>query len=381
MIGTFRKRLRSGETLLGSMVTIPSPAVAEVLAEVGFDWLFVDGEHGPLETGDFLAILQAVGDRIACVVRVPGALEVPIKKVLDLGAEGIIVPQVNTAEEAASVVRHARYSPAGSRGVGLSRAHGYGLRFQQYLETANERIAVIVQAEHVRAVENIESIVKVEGIDAVFVGPYDLAASLGKMGRIDDPAVTAAIEHVANTCQAAGIPLGYFGVSVSSDPAVHRPRLHAHRRGRRHALPCRRSQENVGGIAMRGSHKWSSVLPLGRLLGLLLFAPAAAAVEPEGPRAFADPDRLHRVPHRLDRAAGMRTSPRCERGRRASTGRPTFHRRGVDPRAGRLDAVRRLVARRSAGDRRPRLGEPRERPMGRGAQGVPIHRRRAGCTT
>ena len=156
MTWTFRKRLRAGELLLGSMVTLPSAAIAEILAEAGFDWLFIDGEHGPLETGDIVAILQAVGDRVACIVRVPGAEEAPIKKILDQGAEGIIVPQVNTAEQAASVVRYARYSPAGSRGVGLSRAHGYGMRFQEYLQTANDRVAVIVQAEHARAVENIE---------------------------------------------------------------------------------------------------------------------------------------------------------------------------------------------------------------------------------
>jgi len=198
------------------MVTLPSAAIAEILADLGFDWLFIDGEHGPLETGDILAILQAVGNRVACVVRVPGAEEAPIKKILDQGAEGIIVPQVNTVEQAARVVRYARYSPSGSRGVGLARAHGYGMRFQEYLETANERVAVIVQAEHVRAVENIESIVKVEGIDAILLGPYDLAASLGKMGQIDDPAVTDAIGQVTRTCQAAGIPLGYFGVSAAA---------------------------------------------------------------------------------------------------------------------------------------------------------------------
>jgi 4-hydroxy-2-oxoheptanedioate aldolase len=216
MLGTFRNRLRAGETLLGSMVTLPSAAIAEILAEVGFDWLFIDGEHGPLETAEILAMLQAVGDRIACIVRVPGSEEGPIKKILDQGAEGIIVPQVNSVEQAASVVRFARYSPRGARGVGLSRAQGYGMRFQQYLETANEQITVIVQAEHARAVENIESIVKVEGIDAILIGPYDLAASLGKMGRIDDPAVTGAIDHVTKACHSAGMPLGYFGVSAEA---------------------------------------------------------------------------------------------------------------------------------------------------------------------
>jgi 2-keto-3-deoxy-L-rhamnonate aldolase RhmA len=216
MVGNFRKRLWARESLIGTMVTLPVPAIAEILADLGFDWLFVDGEHGPLETREILAILQAVGDRAACLVRVPGAEEPPIKKALDLGAEGIIVPQVNTVEQAASVVRFARYAPAGSRGVGLARAHGYGLRFQEYLEAANQRVTVIVQAEHARAVENIESIVAVEGIDAVLLGPYDLAASLGKMGRIDDPAVTDAIDHVTRTCQAAGVRLGYFGISAQA---------------------------------------------------------------------------------------------------------------------------------------------------------------------
>jgi 2-dehydro-3-deoxyglucarate aldolase len=216
MTGHFRARLRAGETLLGTMVTLPTPAVAEILADAGFDWLFVDGEHGPLETRDLLAILQAVGDRSACLVRVPAAEEVPIKKALDLGAVGVIVPQVNTAEQAARVVGYARYAPAGARGVGLARAHGYGMRFREYVETANERVAVVVQAEHARAVENIAAIVRVEGVDAVLLGPYDLAASLGKMGRVDDPAVTDAIDHITATCREAGMPLGYFGVTAAA---------------------------------------------------------------------------------------------------------------------------------------------------------------------
>jgi 2-keto-3-deoxy-L-rhamnonate aldolase RhmA len=126
------------------------------------------------------------------------------------------VPQVNTAEQAANVVRFARYAPEGARGVGLARAHGYGLAFREYLSAANRDIAVIVQAEHERAVENIESIVRVPGVDAVLLGPYDLSASLGKMGQIDDPAVVAAIARVTDACIAAGMPLGYFGVTAAA---------------------------------------------------------------------------------------------------------------------------------------------------------------------
>ena len=213
MTNNFRTRLTNRETLLGTMVTLTTPTTAEIFAELGYDWLFIDGEHGPLETGDLLAILRAVDQRIACVVRVPVAGEASIKKVLDLGAEGVIVPMVNSAEQAAEVVRHARYSPAGTRGVGLARAHGYGLNFQEYVETANDRIAVIVQTEHYKSVENIESIVKVEGVDAIQLGPYDLAASMGKMGQVDDPAVVEAIDHVIQTCLNAKIAIGWFGLS------------------------------------------------------------------------------------------------------------------------------------------------------------------------
>lgn len=216
MSQNFRARLKGGEKLLGTMVTLASAASAEVLASLGFDWLFIDGEHGPLETRELTEILQAVSHRTACIVRVPEAAEVPIKRALDLGAHGIIVPQVNTAEQAADVVRWARYAPEGARGVGLARAHGYGQGFREYLSRANDEIAVIVQAEHARAIDNIEAIVRVPGVDAVLVGPYDLSASLGKMGQLDDPAVVAAIRRVTDVCRAAGMPLGYFGVTAAA---------------------------------------------------------------------------------------------------------------------------------------------------------------------
>jgi len=212
----FRTRLKRGDKLLGTMVTLACPSAAELLAGIGFDWLFVDAEHGPLETADLIGILQAVGDRTTCLVRVPEGNEVAIKKVLDLGAHGVIAPQVNSAQQAADVVRFSRYAPLGARGVGLARAHGYGLAFQEYVDSANERISVVVQAEHVRAAENIESIVKVPGIDAVLLGPYDLSASLGQTGKLDHPAVVAAIDRITSVCQSARMPLGYFGVTAAA---------------------------------------------------------------------------------------------------------------------------------------------------------------------
>ncbi len=213
MATSFRSRLKSGETLLGTMATIPSLPTAEILAGIGFDWLFIDGEHGPLTNDSLLALLSGIGDRSATLVRVPTAEEAPIKQILDLGATGIIAPQVNTARQASDVVRFARYSPEGARGVGVGRAHGYGMQFQEYLQRAREETVVVVQAEHRDAVDNIEAIVKVEGIDAILLGPYDLSASYGLMGQLDHPQVVQAIDHVFETSRAAGLAVGMFALN------------------------------------------------------------------------------------------------------------------------------------------------------------------------
>lgn len=216
MVPNFNQRLRAGELLSGTMITLRDPTVSDVLAGVGFDWFFVDGEHGPIETSDLLAQFQAVANRAAMLVRVPAIDEVPIKKALDLGAQGIIVPQVNTAEEVERVVQYSRYPPLGGRGVGLGRAHGYGATFDEYMNSANEEVCVVIQAEHKRAVQNIESIVQVKGFDAVLVGPYDLSASMGLMGQVGHPDVVAAIDRVAEVCRSASIPLGIFGATAES---------------------------------------------------------------------------------------------------------------------------------------------------------------------
>lgn len=216
MNNDFRTRLRNGEALFGTLLNLPSTTVAEVLAGAGFDWLFIDAEHGAIGTSALLSILQAVDRDIACIVRLSELNGGAIKKALDLGAHGIMVPQVETAEQAAEAVRLARYAPAGERGMGLSRAHGYGFSFDDYLARANDEVTVIVQAEHARAVENIEEIAAVDGLDAVFIGPYDLSASLGHAGEVEHPTVVEAIERVTRACQSAGVPLGYFGVDAKA---------------------------------------------------------------------------------------------------------------------------------------------------------------------
>jgi 2-dehydro-3-deoxyglucarate aldolase len=212
---SFRARLQSREVLVGPMITLSSPEVTELLAGVGFDWLFIDTEHTPIEPPQVHALLQAAGST-PCLIRLPSSEPTPIAKALDVGAAGIIVPQVNSAEQARHIVDCAKYAPAGRRGRGLGRAHRYGLKLAEYSETANDTVAVIVQAEHRDAVNNIESIVNVEGLDAVLVGPYDLASSLGRPGDVGHAEVREAIERVGTVCLNRGLPCGMVGLSAEA---------------------------------------------------------------------------------------------------------------------------------------------------------------------
>ena len=214
MRSEFRKRLLHGDVLVGSLITIASAEVAEIMVAVGFDWLFIDTEHSSFNADGAQKIMQAVGSGCPCVVRVPANEEVWIKKALDSGANGIIAPQINSAAEAEALVRMCKYPPEGTRGVGISRAHQYGLKFNEYMDQANNEIAVILQAETTQSLKNISEIVRVPGIDAIFIGPYDLSASLGKMGQLTDPEVKQAIAAITQACKAAGIRLGIFAATV-----------------------------------------------------------------------------------------------------------------------------------------------------------------------
>lgn len=212
MTDTFRSRLRRGDRLNGLILAIDSPEVVEMMSAVGFDWFFIDGEHSPLTPAALQRLIMAAGD-VPCVVRVPAHDEFWIKQVLDSGAAGIIAPMVNTAAQARTVVGRSKYPPQGTRGVGTSRALGYGYGIADYVARANDEIAVIVQAEHIEAVHNIEAIAATPGVDALFVGPFDLSLSMGKAGQVDDPEVVAAIATVEAAGRARGLPLGYFGVT------------------------------------------------------------------------------------------------------------------------------------------------------------------------
>ena len=216
MSAAFRDRLLRGDRLVGTLLSLPSPELAEIASSAGFDWLFLDMEHGALGPGDVLRLVQAARGPCACLVRIPENREMWIKKALDTGAAGIIVPHVNVAADAALAVRWSKYPPEGERSVGFSRANLYGARFQENVETANRETAVVAQVEHIDGVRAIEAILGVPGVDAIFIGPYDLSASMGKPGRIQDPDVRDAIRSVASACAAKKVPVGIFAAGLAA---------------------------------------------------------------------------------------------------------------------------------------------------------------------
>jgi 2-keto-3-deoxy-L-rhamnonate aldolase RhmA len=215
----FVARLARREPLLGTLLTLPAPEVAEVVAAAGFDWLFVDMEHGLIDFAAVQRVVQSVGHLCPSIVRVQNNEPILIAKALDTGAAGIIVPHVNTAEEARAIVRAAQYPPAGGRSLGVARAQGYGGRIADAIAHDNDRTLVVAQVEHVDGVANIDEIVAVPGVSAVFIGPFDLSASLGKPGEISAPDVEQAIGEVVSACADRKLPCGIF---VASGEAARR---------------------------------------------------------------------------------------------------------------------------------------------------------------
>ena len=213
---SFKTRLKNGETLVGSIVTLTSTDVAEIMSLVGFDYLWIETEHSPTDFVHVQMMIQAVGGRCPCLIRIPDNNEVWIKKALDIGCNGIVIPQVKSASEAREAVECCLYPPRGKRSVGISRAHGYGMSFQDYVSTVNEELTIVLQVEHIEGVRNIESIVEVPGIGAILIGPFDLSGSLGLLGQITHPQVQKAIEEIKCHCEKAGVPAGIFAVDAES---------------------------------------------------------------------------------------------------------------------------------------------------------------------
>ena len=201
-----KRRLQRDEQVYGTWITIESPMATEMLSTLGFDYFVFDTEHSPLDIYKSQTLMQAMrGDRTTPIIRVWWNDLVAIKRALDVGAYGVVVPWVNTKEEAESAVKATRYAPGGLRGCGPRRASMFD---PDYLKTADEEILVICQIETKRAVENIEDIVSVEGVDVSYIGPADLSASYGHLGDHSHPDVQKAIDKVFDATKAAGKAAG-----------------------------------------------------------------------------------------------------------------------------------------------------------------------------
>ena len=217
-----KARLAAGRPALGCWLSWAYPVAAEVIGLAGYDCVVIDHEHGFGGLAETVGCLQALSaTAAAAVVRVPWNDPVYIKRVLDLGVDGIMVPSVSTAEEARAAVAACRYPPRGLRGAayGQARAADYGLAKQRYRDAADDALLIICQIETLAGVDNIAEIAAVDGVDVLFVGPYDLSGSLGKLGRFDDPQVADTIRAAERAIMATGVWLGALP-SLGRSPAA-----------------------------------------------------------------------------------------------------------------------------------------------------------------
>ena len=202
--------IESRRFLVGTLVSIASPALAESLSQSGLDWLFFDLEHSVLTLAETQTMIQSMHPGCLSFIRLEAPNPVYVKKALDTGCSGIIVPQVNTPEIARAIVAAGKYPPFGARSVGLGRNMGYGSALAEKVQTENERTAIILQIEHQDAVKAVEEIAAIQGVDGLFIGPYDLSGSFGIPGHIDDTRVQHAIERVIETGRQQNKPVGIF---------------------------------------------------------------------------------------------------------------------------------------------------------------------------
>ncbi len=209
---SLRKKLGRGEKAIGLWAGLGSEATLEMAAPLGFDWVLIDCEHGVASYEALPGLLRALNaSEMTSIVRVPTKDNPAIfKRVLDMGVEGVLVPQIYTAEDAKAVVNACRYPPEGERGIAAGRGHKYGLDFMGTLENANTEILVIVQIETRAAVDNVDEILAVPGLDGILIGPADLSAALGHTLDFKHPDVAAAFAKVSEAAQAAGKPAGFF---------------------------------------------------------------------------------------------------------------------------------------------------------------------------
>ena len=213
----FKAALKAGKRQIGLWVSIPDSGVVEMLAGCGYDWILLDTEHSPMGAVETFPLMQAAAAYPVTTIVRPGWNDaVEIKKLLDCGAQTVLVPYVQNADEARAAVAAVRYPPMGMRGVaGLTRATRYGA-VKDYHKRAHEETCLLVQVETAEALRHIEAIAAVEGVDGIFIGPADLAASMGYPGEPSHPAVKAAVMDAIRRIKAAGLPPGFLSLDQAA---------------------------------------------------------------------------------------------------------------------------------------------------------------------
>jgi 2-keto-3-deoxy-L-rhamnonate aldolase RhmA len=218
-----KERLRRGELALGAWICYSDPAVGEVMSDLGFDWICIDAEHVAFPLDKLQNLLIGLkGTESLVIVRIAGNDPVLIKQVLDLGFDGVMVPWVNTAEEARRAVAACKYPPEGIRGFGPRRASDYGRNIAEYVEHANENTFVVLQAENIKAVENINEIMSVPGVDVVLIGPADLTMSMGLFLQFDHPEVQSAFDKILEAGKKTGVPVGLASDAETTQKMITR---------------------------------------------------------------------------------------------------------------------------------------------------------------
>jgi 2-keto-3-deoxy-L-rhamnonate aldolase RhmA len=209
--GTLRQRLLNGDTVVGTFQILESPMVSEIVGVAGMDFTIIDQEHGPLTADSSLAMCAAAQQASAApIVRVRNNTESEIQRALDIGAAGVEIPQIETREDAEAAVDHARFDPLGSRGLSpYVRAGGY-TGSEEYTDEQNETVTVIIHIEGKRGIENLDDIMAVEGIDVLFLGPYDISQSIGIPGQVRDERVENLMQEVCDRAEDAGKVVGTF---------------------------------------------------------------------------------------------------------------------------------------------------------------------------
>jgi 2-dehydro-3-deoxyglucarate aldolase len=220
-----RESLKNGNSIVGTWLNSGSPVIAELMSAVGFDFVCVDVEHSAVDLPQTQVLFQAIASgnpHCAPLVRLHGVDYAFVKRYLDAGARGVIGPLVNTADQAKTLVCAVKYPPEGDRGVGFCRANQYGLNIKTEIVNANEEILVVVQIEHIEGVRNIDEILSVPGVDAVFIGPYDLTASMGIAAQFDHPDYGAALATVMEACHRHDIVAGIHVVEPDASELCER---------------------------------------------------------------------------------------------------------------------------------------------------------------